>query len=85
MTYDAHKERNYTRLYQLMKDWGAVRLLQSVWLAELRGPATEVRDFIRAALDGDDSVAVVELLPGTDWATYDFVGSPGVAWLQRNI
>jgi hypothetical protein len=84
MTYDAHRVRNYQRLYELMDLWSAERLLESVWLAELIGPAEVILDFIRAALDSDDSVAVVELEPTAEWAVFD-AQSGGVGWLKRFI
>ena len=43
ISYDLHKRRKYDELYRLMATWKAVRLTESQWLANLRGPATAVR------------------------------------------
>lgn len=69
ITYDNHPPRNYASLYDLMKAWQAVRLADSVWLANLRGPADAVRDLVQKRLQWNDSIAVIELKPGSDWAT----------------
>jgi hypothetical protein len=84
ISYDLHNRRVYTDLYDLMALWKAKRLLESVWLAKLIGPAETVRDFVRGTLDGDDSVAVIELEPTAEWAVIDALPG-GVSWLQRNI
>lgn len=69
ITYDLHKRRNYAPLYTLMASWKAVRLTESLWLANLVGPAAAVRDIVARTLDNDDTVAVLQLQHGTDWAT----------------
>lgn len=69
ITYDLHNRRDYRPLYALMAQWKAVRLTESLWLGNLQGPAAEVRDTVLAWLDSDDTVAVVQLQPGSDWAT----------------
>lgn len=84
ISYDAHKDRQYDRLYELMDVWEARPLLDSVWLAQLVGPAEVVRDHIRAALDDDDSVAVIEIAPDAQWATR-FCRKVGVRWLEEHI
>lgn len=84
ITYDLHKLRDYTKLYQLMATWKAVRLCESVWLANLRGPASTVRDFVARTLDNDDTVAIVEIKAGADWATLR-VKPAANAFLSHNI
>jgi hypothetical protein len=69
ITYDLRKARNYPDLYDLLKYWRAQRLLASVWLAELAGPAHEIRDIIRGTCDADDGIAVIELRTPFEWAT----------------
>lgn len=84
ITYDLHKVRNYVPLYQLLHQWKAVRLTESNWLAVLVGPAEKVRECISYHLDNDDTVAVLELKTGTDWAT-SRVSKASVAWLSNNV
>jgi hypothetical protein len=69
ITYDLRKQRNYKPLYDALGQWRAVRLLESVWLAQLKGPAFAVRDILRSKVDSDDGLAVIELVDGFDWAT----------------
>jgi hypothetical protein len=85
LSYDLHKpHRSYDSLYRLLAGWGAVRLSTSLWAANLKGPAEVVRDLMLAHLDNDDSVAVVEIKPGSDWATMR-VPPAACAWLSANV
>ena len=85
ITYDLHKPvRNYTNLYQLLASWNAVRLTESNWLAALKGPADVIRDIVISKLDRDDTVAVVEIKHGSDWATKR-VKPAAIAWLSANV
>jgi hypothetical protein len=56
ITYDLRKKRDYKSLYEALARFKAVSLLESVWLAELRGPAATVRDLLKAEMDGDDGM-----------------------------
>lgn len=84
ITYDLHKIRDYTRLYEILEKWRAVRMTESCWLAELKGPAHTVRDLIRSVLDEDDSIVVLTLIPGTEWATANASRS-AANWLSNMI
>lgn len=69
ISYDLHKVRNYQPLYDKLDEWGAVRLLESVWLANMTGTAGAIRDVLAGLGDDDDSFAVIELKKGSRWAT----------------
>ncbi|RDV06454.1 hypothetical protein DXH95_03235 [Sphingorhabdus pulchriflava] len=84
ITYDNKPPRNYTALYTLLNSWSAARVAESVWLAELKGPASAVRDLVRAKLDPSDRVVVIELKTGSDWATCHALPA-GNDWLKRNL
>ncbi|WP_394657633.1 hypothetical protein [uncultured Novosphingobium sp.] len=84
ITYDNHPPRNYAALYQLMKQWNAVKLADSVWLANLKGPASEVRRFVMTTMQRNDTVAVLQLQPGSDWAT-NAVSPIASTWLSTFI
>lgn len=81
ITYDLRKARNYDALYTQLSNWGAVSLLESVWLAELNGSASAVRDVMMQCLDGDDGVAVVQLQSGFSWGTKN-VPKAASDWLK---
>lgn len=83
-SYDYHQHRDYTRIYELMDRLGAVRLLLSTWLVAVNATAPNLRDGMIACGDGDESFAVLELTPNSDWAT---IGVPAAAvdWLSDNI
>lgn len=84
ITYDLRKPgRNYDDLYKLLDDtWHAKRLVESVWLAELVGPAPTVRDLIKGQIDANDRIAVIEVTSEADWATLH--GMPdGVLLLKK--
>lgn len=84
ITYDNHPPRNYVALYQLMAAWKAVRMADSVWLANLNGTAAEVRSVVLSKLQSNDRVAVLELKQGSGWATIN-VDAAANAWLSANV
>lgn len=84
ITYDNKPPRNYAALYRLMAAWSAVRLADSVWLANLNAEASVVRGFVVNTLQRNDTVAVIELQPGSDWATA-CVNVAANTWLSAHI
>jgi hypothetical protein len=84
ITYDLRKPgRKYDDLYTLLEtSWKAKRLAESVWLAELKGPAEAIRDLMLAQLDANDRVAVIEIVSGADWAVQQGM-TGGVALLRK--
>ncbi|MCF3934337.1 hypothetical protein L1787_13050 [Acuticoccus sp. M5D2P5] len=81
ITHDLRKQRNYTDLYHCLGQWNAVMLLESVYLAELSGSASGVRDTIRRHIDADDGLAVIQLVHPFDWGTWG-VEPAAAAWLK---
>ncbi|HKG82679.1 MAG TPA: hypothetical protein VKB16_05910 [Beijerinckiaceae bacterium] len=84
ISYDLHKDRNYEPVWALLQSWGCVRLLESVWLGSLTGGAGAIRKAVSDAMDADDSVAVIELKPGSEWAALR-ARELGTDWLTQNI
>ena len=84
ISYDLHRDRDYTRLYQLLASWDAVRLTESNWLACLAGPTPIIRDLVAGTLDNDYTVAVVQLPHGSDWATLR-TNAAAVAMLSADV
>ena len=84
LNYDLHNRRDYKDLWRLLAGWSAIRLTESLWLATLNGPAEVIRDLVLARLDSDDTVAVIEVKPGADWATMR-VPAAANAWLSANV
>ena len=84
ISYDLHDHRDYDGVHALMEEWGASKLLESLWLAELRGPAETIREIVLTTLDGDDSVAVIQLKPGAEWALVRTLQG-GIDWLWRHL
>lgn len=85
VSYDLHNRRDYQPLWDYLLKLGAVRVLESLWVVELtRGGAGGLTSDIRAVIDGDDSLVVIELKPGSEWATVR-AKKAGQDWLQRNV
>ncbi len=85
ITYDlAAPGRNYATLHKQLADWRAVRICESVWLAELAGPASTVRDILRALIDDNDRLFVVQQFPNAQWGSFNVI-SEGASWLQIHI
>lgn len=83
-SYDLHNQRHYQPVWDALTAMGGTRLLESLWVLSSNLTAAQVRDKLRAAADSDDSVAVVELKAGSNWACTRAKDN-GVTWLRRNI
>jgi CRISPR/Cas system-associated endoribonuclease Cas2 len=84
ISYDLHNARNYQPVWNMLEKWGAVRLLESLWVLTISTEAGTLRTALQGAADNDDSIAVIELKAGSEWSTVR--GRPlGVEWLSRNI
>lgn len=84
ISYDLHNQRTYQPVWNLLNRWGAVRLLESLWVVTSEAQAGALRDALVQVIDNDDSVAVIELTPGAHWASVR-AQQAGVDWLTRNI
>jgi hypothetical protein len=84
ISYDLHHQRHYQPVWDKLESWGAVRLLESLWVATLNNTAGQVRDALQGVVDGDDSIAVIELKVGSGWGTYN-ARKAGVDWLKSKI
>ena len=84
VSYDLHDQVSRQPVWEYLEKLGGARLLESMWVVSGHFSATQVRDDLRTVMDSKDSAAVVELKPGSVWATQK-VRDDGAAWLHRNI
>ena len=84
ISYDLHNLRTYKPVWDKLKSCGAVRLLESLWLLTSNSNAVDLRDALKAVIDGDDSIAIIELKAGSFWADLR-AKDAGVDWLRKNI
>jgi hypothetical protein len=84
VSYDQHRDRDYTPIWTLLHQWDAQRILESVWLVAINATVGAVRDALRAKTRNEDSLMVIELQPGNQWATYN-AQINGVDWLTNHI
>lgn len=84
VSYDLHNQRYYQPVWTQLEQWGATRLLESLWVMTATLTAAQIRDGLQNIIDKDDSVLVVELKAGSWWANR-LAKPAGVQWLQRNI
>lgn len=73
-----------SRVKELMRNWHAAHIQNSLWLVELRGPAELVREFVLEALHPEAPVTVIELMRTAEWATNNAQDS-GIEWLKIHI
>ncbi len=84
ISFDLHDPRVYQPLWDKLKAMAASRLLESLWLVSSSAPAPEIRDQLAAVAHPDDSFAVIEMLPGSNWATMR-AKTDGISWLSANL
>lgn len=74
--------RNYEPLYKALKSTGTyAHPLESFWLVEAELTAAQVRDALKAHLDKNDGLAVIEFTPSADWALTG-INMPSTDWIQ---
>ena len=84
VSYDLHRARDYSRIINGIEGDGGVRLLESVWLLEVVNNAVGLRDALMNYVDADDSIAVIELKPGSGWGTM-LARKAGTDWLSAHV
>jgi len=76
--------RNYQSLWDALRNAGAVRALESLWLLDDPKNAAGVRDAMRSHVDENDRILVTQLLPGMNWASTNLM--PGATeWLKARF
>ena len=81
ITYDVRaRNHDYTGLNGCMAQWKAAHLQNSVWLADLVGPASTIRDILKFHMHPDDTVCVIQIFQNSDWAT-SWARTTGTNWL----
>ncbi|MCB2196767.1 MAG: hypothetical protein KQH79_12970 [Bacteroidetes bacterium] len=74
ITYDLRKSRDYQKLYDELKDFNAVKVLESTWcFNRVNTSAKNLRDYFKQFIDSDDGLLIDE---SKDWATYNTLGTP---------
>lgn len=69
ISYDLKNTRDYETLWARLEQWGGEKVLQSVWIANIAGTASEIIDVLQTVVDGDDALAVIEITGAADWST----------------
>lgn len=84
ITYDERvATHNYQPLYNQLNEWKAAHLQNSVWLAELKGPAPAIRDILRYHAHPNDTICVIEIFSNSGWATVH-AKPAGAPWLHAH-
>lgn len=74
--------RNYDALYKALRSLDAfAHPLESLWLIEVPGSASHVRDTLKTVMDKNDGIVVIEFTPAADWAVSG-INSPSAEWIQ---
>ena len=74
LSYDLRKQRNYQSLYDELKKFGSVRILESHWcFNRINTDANGLRDHFKKLIDSDDGLSISEV---SKWATNNAEGTP---------
>jgi hypothetical protein len=60
VTYDLMKYKDYPKLWARLEQYGAKRVLLSVWAFNSNASATDIRDDLRQHIDADDRLLVIQ-------------------------
>ncbi len=82
VSYDLHKDRDYSRIHKGITDLSAnwCKPLASLYVLESNKTTLQTRDFLINYLDSDDSLLVMEVKPPLNWAARN-LSSDVVQWL----
>jgi hypothetical protein len=68
VSYDLRKPgRNYESLWKRLGEWGATRVLQSVWIIDRQTTAVQIRDDLQRHMDDNDGILVTGLTGESAW------------------
>ncbi|MEZ4809399.1 MAG: hypothetical protein R2819_03490 [Allomuricauda sp.] len=74
LSYDLRNNRDYQKLYDELKSFRAVQVLESTWcFKRVNTSATALRDYFKGFIDKDDGLLLDE---SVDWATYNANNTP---------
>lgn len=83
ISYDLCKPgRDYQRLYDYLKSYAYAHVVESTWVISTYKTAAQVRDDIRALVDGNDQVLVIQTTNNAAW-----IGLPVAIgnWLKQHL
>ena len=75
---------NRGELEALVTGWGGVSLYDGAWLLNRDLSALEIRNALQGFLRDDDPAIVLELKPGTWWAS-EHVERGALEWLKLHV
>lgn len=68
VSYDLRKQgRDYQTLYDRLKQWKAVSILESVWLIRWDATSSQIRDDLKKYIDANDALFVAKLTGQAAW------------------
>lgn len=74
LSYDLRKQRDYQKLYDELKKFEAIRVLESEWtFKRVNTACVGLRDYFRTFIDEDDGLIVMEI---NDWAAVKPIAMP---------
>lgn len=84
ISYNLRKVRNYDGLIKTLRTMKCISPLKSLWVGSLVGPASAIRQILANEMDSDDGLVIVEIKPGSDWAT-KAPNEHASTWFSNNI
>lgn len=81
--YDARPDTR-PKLEGLLCGWGAATLYDGAWLLSHRSSALDLRNRLQGLLHDDDPAIVLELKPGSWWAS-EHADRSGLDWLRAHL
>jgi hypothetical protein len=84
VSYDQHRDRDYTPVSTALKRLGAVSVLESVWLVDSNLTAAALRETLQTATRNEDSLLIIQVFTNSSWAAFKpHAGS--LDWLKKHI
>ncbi|MBN8843447.1 MAG: hypothetical protein J0H88_09380 [Sphingomonadales bacterium] len=74
--------RNYDGLHKALRDYAFAKPLESFWLIESTASAGAIRNTLKAHIDKNDRLVVIEFTTNAGWATFG-IQEDVMAWWQK--
>jgi CRISPR-associated endonuclease Cas2 len=84
VSYDQHRDRDYTPVRTALKQLGAVSVLESVWLLDSDLTAAALRETLQTLTRNEDSLLIIQVFTNSSWAAFK-AHAGSLDWLKKHI
>lgn len=81
VSYDLIKNKDYPELFEAIKRYNCLHVLESVWIVNSSSSSKAIRDNLKTCMDSNDKLFVAELTGQSAWRNLSKEDSD---WIKNN-